>query len=269
MEVVNAPLRRLVDSALAPFQGYPSWVGIAVVTFVVTLIAMPVIKWTLNPAWSDFTKRRLSASIFELRLFNDRLRATFRALADMLFWTAGYLGVWALPILVLGVVMLPLFAHLHAHYGYAGFAPGERTVLTARLETEGGAKPRAALTAPEGVTVETPALWVASRGELLWRLRADSAGEHELRLTVDGQEMTKSFTVADGPTRRSPVRPRGFWGQLLYPSEPPLPAGPVEEIALEVEETASFLLVPAWCWILILLSIPMAFALKRPFGVEF
>jgi hypothetical protein len=269
MEAVNALLRRLVDSALAPFQDYPSWVGIAVVTFVVTLVAMPVIKWTLNPAWSDATKRRLSAAIFELRLFNDRLRATFRALFDMLFWTAGYLGVWALPILVLGIVMLPLFAHLHAHYGYAGFEPGERTVLTAHLETEGGAKPRAELVAPEGVTVETPALWIASRGELLWRLRAEAPGEHELQLTVDGQRMTKSLTVADGPTRRSPVRPRGFWGQLLYPSELPLPAGPVEELSLEVEETSSFLLVPTWCWILILLSIPFAFALKRPFGVEF
>lgn len=269
MEAVNAFLRRLVDSALAPFQGYSSWVGIAVVTFVVTLIAMPVIKWTLNPEWSEAMKRRLQAAIFELRLFNDSLRATFRALFDMLRWTAGYLGVWTLPILILGLFMFPLFAHLHAHWGYRGLEPGDTTVLTAHLAETGSAKPHATLTAPEGVTVETPALWIPSRGELLWRLRADAAGTYELALDVDGQRADKSVTVADGPGRRSPERPRGFWGQLLYPSEPPLPAGPVEEVTLEYEEGSSFLLVPTWCWILILLSIPIAFALKKPFGVEF
>ncbi|MEZ5331812.1 MAG: hypothetical protein R2991_07110 [Thermoanaerobaculia bacterium] len=269
MEAVNALLRRVVDASLAPFMDMPSWVGIAVVTLVVTLVAMPVIKWTLNPAWSDRMKSRLYAAIFELRLFNDSLRATFRALFDMLRWTAGYLGVWTMPILILGVFMFPLFAHLHAHWGYKGLVPGEETVLTAHLAETGGAKPDVTLSAPDGVTVETPSLWIASRGELLWRLRADAPGQYQLALEVDGQRADKTVTVATGSERRSPARPRGFLGQLLYPSEPPLPAGPVEEVSLEYEETSTFLLVLTWCWILILLSIPIAFALKKPFGVEF
>ncbi len=271
MEAINAPLRAFVDLLLSPFRGLPWWVGLAAVTLLVTVIAMPIIKWTLNPRWAEAAKRRLTAAVFELRLFNDDLRATFRALFDMLRWTGLYLGAWLLPILVMGTLMLPVFAQLQAHYGWKGLAPGERTTLRAQLAADRDTKPQARLTAEGGVEVETPALWIPSRRELVWRLRAAAPGTHRLALTVDAASVSKELVVADGVARRSPVKPgRDLWGQLLYPAEPPLAAGSgLAEVTVDYADAPAFLLVPVWCWVLVLLSIPFALLLKKPFRVEF
>ncbi len=273
MNAVNAILARLVDAALAPMAAWPWWVGVAVVTFVITLIAMPIIKWTLNPSLADRMKRNLHASIFELRLFNDSLPATFRAIFGMLRWTGGYLGSWLLPILIMAVPMLPLFSHLHAHYGYQGLEIGEPVTVTAKIDTESfsledHAKPNLQLIASDGVEIETPALWVATRKEAIWRIHPTVSGEHQLTVKVNGEEATKTLAVLDGTARRSPVRPGNFLDQLLYPSEPSL-NGAVKEISVPYPETPIVLLLPLWVWALLLFSIPIALLLKKPFKVEF
>ena len=270
MNALNAILGRIVDASLAPFSGLPEWIGIAVVTFVVTLIAMPIIKWTLSPALSERMKRGLQASILELRLFNDSLRATFKALFDMLRWTAGYLFAWLLPILILAVPMLPLFSHLHAHWGFRGLEVDKPVTLTVKLDTDDLSKPDAALIADgDGIEIETPALWIPARKELLWRIRPTAEGEQSVTVRVNGEEAVKDLAViADGPARRSPVRPGSFFGQLLYPSEPSL-EGTIHEISVPYPETTTFMLLPLWVWLLLLFSIPFALILKKPFNVEF
>lgn len=269
MNALNAILGRIVDASLAPFADLPEWVGIAVMTFVVTLIAMPIIKWTLSPALSERMKNRLQAAILELRLFNDRLRSTFRALFDMLWWTGGYVFAWLVPILILAVPMLPLFSHLHAHWGFRGLEVGEPVTLTAHLDIDDIAKPDARLTADDGIAVETPALWIAARKELVWRIRPTSEGDHSVTVEINGESADKHLAVyADGAARRSPVRPGDLFGQLLYPSEPSL-SGVIDEVSVPYPESPTFLLIPLWVWLLLAFSIPFALILKKPFKVEF
>jgi len=236
----------------------------------ITLIVLPVIKWTFNLDLAERFKRKGYAALFEIRLYNDRLGATFKGLIDVLRFTGGYMGAWLLPLVVMMVPMFPIFAHLHFHYGYDGLAPSGKTMLRAEFaEDRDGGKPRATLTAPAGIQVETPALWVPSQRELSWRLAAETPGEYQLQLTIDGEQYTKTLVVSDRPARRSPVRPKGFLGQLIYPAEPPLPASsPLAQITVEYPEKGSFLFVPNWCWLLIVLSIPPFLLLKGRFGVE-
>ena len=89
-------------------------------------------------------------------------------------------------------------------------------------------------------------------------------------MVIDGTTYNKSVVVSDRATRRSPVRTaRSFWKQLNNPAEAPLPAeSPLAQITVEYGENGSFLLVPNWCWILIVLSLPFFLLLKKPFGVE-
>jgi hypothetical protein len=271
METINALLRSGLDALLGAMAGLSDWVALAVLALLVTLLILPIIKWTFNLELAERFKRKVYAGLFEIRLFNDRLGATFRGLVDVLRYTAGYMGAWLLPLVVMSVPMLPVFAHLHFHYGYDGLRPGETTVLRAEFAADrDGGKPDARLTAPAGIAVETPALWVPAQRQLIWRLRAQEPGDYQLDLAIDGRSYTKSLTVSDRPTRRSPLRPRaGFLDQLLYPAEPPLPAdSPLAAIAVDYDELGSFLLVPNWCWILLLLSMPFFLLLKGRFGVE-
>jgi len=271
MEAFNALLRGALDLMLGAMAGLPDWVALGVLAFLVTLLILPIIKWTFKMEVAENFKRKVYAGLFEIRLFNDRLGATFKGLIDVLRFTGAYMGTWLLPLVVMSVPMLPLFAHLHFHYGYDGLQPGETTLLRAEFsEDRDTGKPDVALTAPEGVRVATPALWVPAERELIWRLEAEVAGEYELELSIDGETYTKSLVVSDVPTRRSPLRPKqSFLDQLIYPAEPPLPDGsPLEFISLDYTEKSSFFFVPTWCWIIILLSLPPFLLLKDRFGVE-
>ena len=271
MEAVNAPLRRAFEAFFGLVGDWPAWIGIAIATFVVMLIAMPILKWTLVPAWTERTKRGMAASVLELRLYNDRLGAVFRSIGAMLAWTAAFVAAMLVPLVITGVILLLPFAHLHSWWGFEGLKPGDTTTLRLSLgELE--SKPEASIEAPTGVTVETPALWNASRGELVWRLRAEAPGRHDLAIRIAGTEYTKDITVvdeADDVARRSPERCTSVWNQFLYPAEPPLESGgPVTHMSLAYEDGPTFLMVPVWCWILILFSFVFYFPLKKPFGVS-
>jgi len=268
MEAFNSLLRRAFEAFFGVVGDWPQWVGIAILTLGVMIVAMPIIRWTLVLPWSDRTKRGLAAAIFEMRLYNDRLRTVFRSIFAMLGWAAAYVGVWLLPIAITAVILWLPFAHMQSWWGWQGLEVGETTTLRVHVTGEGTEKPAASATAPTGVTVETPPLWIASRRELVWRLRADAPGRHELEVTVDGESHTKELAVADGPALRSPVRCSSLAMQLLYPAEPRLPKdGRLSHMTLDYEDAPGFL-APGWTWILLLFSFVWYFPLKRPFGVE-
>lgn len=271
MEILNALLRSTLDALLGALSWLPEWVVLAILALLITLLILPVIKWTFKLDLAEHFKRKVYAGLFEIRLFNDRLGATLRGLVDVLRFTGGYMGAWLLPLVVMSIPMLPIFAHLQFHYGYDGLEPGDTTLVRAEFaEDRETGKPEARLVAPEGLRVETPALWIPARRELIWRVVAETPGDYELDLAIDGEAFTKSLVVATEATRRSPVRTaQSFWKQLIYPAEPPLPSGsPLAQITVDYDEKGSFLLVPVWCWILIALSLPPFLLLKKRFGVE-
>ena len=176
-----------------------------------------------------------------------------------------------LPILLMSIPMAPIFVFLHFHYSYEGVRPGASTVLTAEFAAaRDGGKPAAAVSAPAGVRVDTPALWIPAQRQLAWRLAAEKPGDYELELAIDGRDYTKTLVVSDDAALRSPLRPRAsLFRQMIYPAEPPLPAdSPLAAITVEYAEKGSFLFVPAWGWILLLFTVPWFLLLKRPFGVE-
>jgi len=77
--------------------------------------------------------------------------------------------------------------------------------------------------------------------------------------------------VGDGVVRRSPVRPeRGLVNQVLYPSEPPVPAdAPIGSIRIDYRETDVSVLGWQFNWMIwyLALSFVFAFALRKPLGV--
>ena len=66
-------------------------------------------------------------------------------------------------------------------------------------------------------------------------MAADRPGRYELQVRVGEERFTKTAVFSDAVLRRSPRRPsRGFFDQLLYPAELPLPAdAPIESILVD------------------------------------
>lgn len=286
MSLLNAALRAVFDLLLRPFAGLPPIVPVTVVALVSGIFALLVYRWTSDQTAIAAVKRRLFGHLLEVRLFNDDLRAVLAAQLRLLRENLTYLRLNLVPLLWMIVPFMLLIAQLQFHYGYDGLEVGERTLLVVDLAPadpaaaggeEAAPRPPIELEAPAGVAVETAGVWVPSLRQVLWRLRADEPGHHELVVRADGESFAKSlFVVAPEAgarwVRRSPTRRRAaILDQLLYPAEPSLPrGGPIERIDVRYPAASiSFfgLFDVHWLIAFLILSLAFAFALRNRFGV--
>jgi uncharacterized membrane protein (DUF106 family) len=272
---VNATLRPVFDLLLAPFAGAPPIVSLALVSLLTAVLMLIVFKRTSDQTALAAVKRRIHAGLFEIRLFNDDLRAILRAQNEILRHNLTYLRlslvpmVWILPPLVL------VIAQLQFHYGYEGLRPREATLLTVDLKPGAvppGMRPDATLDLPPGLVAETREVWLPSESQLAWRLAAERQGDYEVGIEIGGtSRVTKTVRVTGKTVRLSPVRVEPhFLAQLIYPAEAPLPAdGPVQAIHVDYPDREISVLGWGMHWMIpfFVLSIAFAFALRGWFKV--
>ena len=273
MSVVNAALRPVFDLLLAPFAAWPPIVSLVLVSLLVSVLMLLVFKRTSDQAALAAVKRRIHAGLFEIRLFNDDLRAILRAQNEILRHNLTYLRLSLWPLVFLLPPLVLVIAQLQFHYGYEGLRPGQKALLQVDLQPGrgGGARPSAELDLPAGLRAETEAVWIKAESQVLWRLVAEREGDYEVGLDVAGARLTKTARVTPSAVRLSPVRvDRGFVSQLLYPAEPPLPSGsPVRAVRLSYPEREVSVLGYRMHWMIpfFALSIAFAFALRGLFKV--
>lgn len=269
MALVNSGLAAATDVLLAPFSALPAVAGLAAVSLATAVVMLLVFKRTSNQARLAAVKRSIHAGIFEIRLYKDDFRAIARAQREILRDNATYLWLSVAPMLWVIVPFVLVIAQLQFHYGYAALQPDQPVLLKVQLRNGGGGD--VSLEAPPGLRLDTPAVRLPSAREVVWRMVPLNPGRHEVRITVGGESHTKHIHVGSGVARRSPVRlERGFSNQLLYPSEPPLPAGGAVT-AISVGYRDGTVNVLGWDlnWMVayFALSIAFAFALRQPLGV--
>ena len=274
MSFINTPLRLLFDGLLYPFRDLaPIW-GLLPVSLVVSVGMLLVFKATSNQDALDRVKRGIHAGLFEIRLWNDDIRAIFRAQFDILGKNLAYLRYSLVPMVW---IILPLFfvvAQLQFHYGFEGLEVGKTALLEVQLAEDavesGAPKPAAVLALPVGIRAETPAVWNPSDRELTWRIVAEEQGSHEIGLTILGETYSKTAVVTEDVRRRSPLKVRGWLDELIYPAESALPKdGAVESIGLSYPDREVSLLGWKTHWLVhfFILTIVFAFLLRKPLGV--
>lgn len=269
MSAINAILASLVEGLLYPFQNLPPLVGLAVVSLLCATAMLLVVRATSNQARLAAVKRATQACVYEVRLFNDDARAMLRAMGEMVRHNLTYLRLSLVPLLWMIVPLGLLLAHLQFHYGYRELAPGRATLVKVQLLDSSGPAP--VLEAPAGIRIETPAVWIPSLREAVWRIVVDTPGDYELTVRAGGGSLTKTITTARGVVRRSPVRPEArLLDQLLYPAERPLAGSPGIR-SITVTYPAGAIGVLGWevHWLIVffVLSTIFAFALRAPFKV--
>ena len=276
MALVNSLMRALFDALLSPFSSMNPLVGLTLVSLVVAVGMLLIFKHTSNQDALDKVKRKIHASLFEIRLFNDDLVAIMRAQFDILRHNLTYIRLSLWPLVWMMVPLVLVIAQLQFQYAYEGLRAGEPVLLTVQLKGEGAGaldapKPAASLDPGSGVKVETPSVWIPGERQLVWRLSADQAGDHEITIRVDGSSESKTVRVRDDVVRRSPLRVgSSLLDQIIYPAEPPLAASsPIASIELTYPDRSVDVLGVGLRWMIVffVLSLIFAFALRKPFGV--
>jgi hypothetical protein len=249
----------------------PALLSLSAISLVTAVVLLLAVRYTSDQRRIAAVKRDIRAGLFEIRLFNDDLRAILRAQGEILRHNLTYLRLSLVPLLWVAIPLVLLMGQLQAYYGYDGLQPGESALVKVQVADEAGEAPDVRLAAPAGVRIETPAVWIPSLREAAWRIAAEQPGEHELTLAVNGTAVTKRVSVGDGLARRSPYRLEpGILNWILYPAEPALPGdAPVRRVEVSYADRAIRVLGWDLHWIVafFVLTLTFAFVLRRPFGV--
>ena len=279
MKLINDLLRPVFDLLQAPFAGLPAIVGVLVWSIPVGIFALWVFGKTSNQDRIAEVKRRIHAGLFEIRLFNDDLRAIMRAQWEILGHVLHYQALALKPMIFILPPLVLVMVQLHQFYGFRGLQPGEEALMTVQLDpsaTADGSRPDIQLTPPDGLRIVNGPVWVPSLAQVSWQLGADGEGNYDLEITIDGETVHKSLWATDRLVRLSPERPpRTFVDQLEWPSEHPFDDGSiVRSITLGYAEGSIGLLgwefewAFAWMVVFFVLTMVIALALRKPMGVE-
>ena len=268
MSIVNAVLAAGVGAVLALFTRAPV-LGLVLVALGTAVVLLLVIRTTSNQTRIQAEKRAMRACIYEIRLFNEDLVAMLRAAGELFRRNLTYLRLSLVPVLWMALPLTLLVSHLQAYYGYEGLGPGSAAVLTVRVD-DGVADPPT-LTAPAGVEVQTPVVWMPARREAAWRIAATQPGLFELSIRARDEIVTKSVRVSDAMASRSPVRASAnVVDQLWYPAEPPLRSGgAVRQIAIDYPTRLMTVFGFQMHWTVLFAVAVLVFmvVLRRRFGV--
>ncbi|MHB1935912.1 MAG: hypothetical protein ACYCOR_04940 [Acidobacteriaceae bacterium] len=220
-------------------------------------------------------KRKIRAALYEFRLFGDDPRLVFRAQGQLLLWNARYLGLILKPAAVVILPVVALTMLMDTVYGHRTLNVGEDTMVTARMANSVDLNTISPELHGNNITVETPSVRIPNRHQVVWGVRARSAGQDALTLSVQGSDADanaahKSAYVGPGLHILSDRRVALLWIWLFYPGEKLLPHNSdFRWIAIQYPDAEVDLFGFGIPWILwfVLVSWITVFALRKPFGV--
>jgi uncharacterized membrane protein (DUF106 family) len=269
MTLLNRLLNPIVDLLLRALQPLGIVASLAVLSLVTAIAVLLVVRTTSDQPALAAVKRQIQADLFEIRLFNDDLRAMLRAELDILRHNATYLRLSLVPMAWILVPAVLAAAQLQSYYGYTGVDIGRPVLVTAQFKP--GSQPSAELDAPAAFRIETAAIVLPALSQVVWRIVATAPGDYEVRVRIGDTAYAKTLHVSGGLARHSPVRlARRLLDEVAYPSEAPLPDGaPISMIQVDYPQPGIQLFGRRLHWMAIYITLSLVFAvfLRRPLRV--
>ncbi len=279
MKLINDLLRPVFDLLQAPLAGLPALVGILVWSIPVGVFALWVFGKTSNQERIAEVKKHIHAGLFEIRLFNDDIRAIMRAQGEILRHVMRYQALALKPMIFILPPLVLVMVQLHQFYGFRGLRPGDEVLLTVQLApeaVENADRPDFKIDLPAGLNETMAPVWVPSLGQISWRLGIQDWGDWEIELDIDGAAYGKTIRATEELVRLSPEKPpRTLVDQLEWPSEKPFDRGAaVRSITLGYPEGSVSVLgwdfewAFAWMVVFFVLTMVVALVLRKPMGIE-
>src|SRR5258707_5754842 len=133
MDLFNSAIDGLLKLFFAAFSWAPPVVGLAVLSAIVGVAMLWVFGKTSNQARMKQIKRKVYASLLELRVFADEPAVTWRAQKSLFAANLRYMGLALRPAVWMILPMGLLLLHLEAFYGRAPLAVGREAIVTMGL----------------------------------------------------------------------------------------------------------------------------------------
>src|ERR1700704_1435655 len=157
MDLFNSAIDGLLKLFFGAFSWAPPVVGLAVLSAIVGVAMLWVFGKTSNQARMKQIKRKVYASLLELRVFADEPAVTWRAQKSLFAANLRYMGLALKPALWMIVPMGLLILHMESFYGRAPLAVGREAVVTMGMGPGWDARgPAPVMNGPDQVEIAGP-----------------------------------------------------------------------------------------------------------------
>ncbi len=248
--------------------------GIVLISALTGIGIMVAFKYTANAAALRSAKETIQGALLGIVVFRHDTRVMFGQEGRLLKGSVAYMLAGLRPLAAVIIPMVAIFAAIELYSGFGPLPVGESAIVTVQAADGKLDSLAEATLSGNAVEVETPPLRIPATGEVCWRIRGDTPGEHTLTLDLGDRRLEKSVHVGSDqrPVAVSLHRVRGgFYDVLIRSAEPPLPAeAPVLSIAVEYPETAVDLgpISLHWIWATLIIATIAALIVKPILRVE-
>ncbi len=271
VEFLNRCLVFVFRLVLRPFGGGdPIW-PLFLASFLTGLAMLWVFGRVSKQGSIKRVKKRIQGNLLGVRLFQHDVGVVLGLQGTILRETLTYLKHSLLPMLVVIPPLLVIVIHLNLYFELAPLPLGSSAIVKARLAPGWDLEQKAELVAPDGVTVETPPVRILAKNEVSWRVRADRAGRHRLRIQVGEDTVEKELYAGERWGAVSPFRTGSVMHLIQFPGEAPIPPGSrIKAVGVSYPPLPLEVLGWDFHWLVLffLLSVASAFVFRGPLGVE-
>ncbi|MEQ8272109.1 MAG: hypothetical protein RMA76_15750 [Deltaproteobacteria bacterium] len=263
----GSAVHTVTEWLMLPLDWLPPSIALLIVTVLTGGVALWVVKLTTNQKALVRARQRMTAAIYEMRLFLDEPLRVARAQVRLVLWSFLYTGQTLPALLVLTVPLGLVYLHLELRHGYAPFAPDNRVMLGVQL-VDGTAAKDAKLELDEGLQLDLGPIVAEREGRLYYRLKVASEGRHVARVSVGEATFEKQIVASEnGPV--SVERAPGISNAWAASSEAALdPDGLVQRMWLNHGPREDTWLGVPWWAIWLVGSGIAALMLKKPLRAE-
>ena len=268
--MVRTVLSSVVSGILSPFSGRFAMITLIPLSILIGIGMLWIFGRTSNQEAIRKVKNRLQAHLYEMRLYVDEPVLIWKAQWGLLTANVRYLALMLVPAVVASIPMILLFAQLECFYGHTPLSAGDSAIVTMQMK-DAATDAAPVLKAPDGISVESPAIHADEARQISWRIRAERPVAGELQFVFPDRTLEKSVDVGAGPEYISQRRVASLLDLVWYPGEPRLPDGSVDWIEVRYPSATVHALGLDLHWLIWMLAISMisALAFKRSLGVSF
>ena len=273
MTAIGAALTQLFTLILKPFENGHAYGGIIFISLATGAVMLLLFKLTSNQRAMKEVKTKISAYFLEMRLYKDDASAVMASQRRNLRVNLGYMKLAVIPAAVMILPVVLIMVQLNLRYAHTGLRPGDIAIIRVEiLEGVDVIGERITLTPGEGVEKASPAVRIASLGEVDWKIRLSEPGVRNVRLSSSAGEMVVpiSGTKSLIPVYAS-LKKASLWEGLLNPGSPTIPSAlPVRSVEIKYPLMSfSFgLFELSWLWTFLIISMAFGVVLKFIFKIE-
>ncbi len=265
-------LHRTIGLLLVPFDFMGPLLGLTLLSGLTGVAMLWIYGKTTPQDRIKKAKDKMTAAVYEVRLYLDSPKRVLAATGRMLAWTTAHLALMLPAFIVIGPPMGLLLLHMDMRYGKAPLPVNEQVLVKIKVRNKDAAqKVSVKASSKSPIQVTAPMLFIEKEKTLYVRTEIKKRGTHSLNININGDSTTKRLTATQNPGKLSISRSSGFSSLWAQTTEPPLkPEGAIESIRVEHPEnnrTWAGIPIPWWgYWLLV--SFLVAWLLSRRLGVE-